>query len=162
MPHPPGTVPHPQTPDVESAHKNFAGNSFGATKNETKPVLYPGYPGTYPGYPPAGYPGYYPTSGTPYATSQRPDYTHPASNMRLPTQPNTSININFPMYLGPPYHSPYSYQHNPQRYPGQQPQNPPSSQYLPSGQPQPQIKPPGPQYGSSFNAGGLSSLPPYA
>lgn len=63
------------------------------------------------------------------------------------------------MYLGAPYHNPYQYQHNTQRYPGQQPANPSSSQYLPTNQPQ--AKPSGSQYGG-YNSGAQNSLPPYA
>lgn len=62
------------------------------------------------------------------------------------------------MYLGPPYHSPYQYQHNPQRYPGPQVSNSTSSQY-PQGTP-PQVKQLSTQY--SHGSNGLSSLPPYA
>lgn len=78
--------------------------------------------------------------------------------MRIPSQPNTSININFPMYL-PPYHTPYQYQSNPQRYPGQQPSTPPPGQYSTPGQPQ--MKPPSSQYGN-YTPNGLANLPPYA
>lgn len=78
--------------------------------------------------------------------------------MRIPPQPNTSININFPMYL-PPYHAPYQYQSNPQRYPGQQPSTSLPAQYNTPGQPP--MKPPSSQYGN-YNSNGLANLPPYA
>jgi len=82
--------------------------------------------------------------------------------MRVPTQPNTSININFPMYVGSPYHSPYQYQHAPQRYPGQpQNSNPLSEpmQYIPSNPTQ--SKQPGSQY-NAHNSNVQNNLPPYA
>lgn len=78
--------------------------------------------------------------------------------MRVPPQPNTSININFPMYL-PPYHTPYQYQSNPQRYPGQQTPNTHQAQYNTSGQSP--MKPPSSQYGN-FASNSLNNLPPYA
>ena len=59
------------------------------------------------------------------------------------------------MYMGSPYHSPYQYQGNPQRYTGQQPQG---SQY--PGQNQGQTKPAPGQYG--YGARDQGSLPPYA
>ncbi len=78
--------------------------------------------------------------------------------MRLSTQPNTSININFPMYLGHPYHSAYQYQHNPLRYPGQPISNNSATQYTQGYSAQTK------QLNSQYSAGNnsLSSLPPYA
>lgn len=124
--------------------------------------MYPSYPG-YPVYPPGNYPYYHaPGAVYPHSSTQRSDYPpHPSSNLRLPHQPNTSININFPMYLGPPYHNPYPYQPNP-RYPGQQAPNTSSqAQYFAQNVIKPQT-PPQQGYSPYGNAGGLSSLPPYA
>lgn len=120
--------------------------------------MYPPYP-PYPGYPPTTYPaGYYHPPGTPFPTNQRGEYPQGQSNMRIPPQPNTSININFPMYL-PPYHTPYQYQSNPQRYSGQQPSTAHQAQFPSTGQPQ--LKPSGSQYGN-YSTNGGSNLPPYA
>lgn len=153
-------MPPPQGPEMESALK---GQGLGTSKIDPKSTMYPGYSSGYPGYPPVGYPGYYPPPGLPYPSTQRPpEYSHPSSSMRLPSQPNppnTSISINFPMYMGPPYHSPYQYQPNPQRYPGQQPQSHTPSPYLPKNQNPP--KQSMPQYGG-YAAREQGSLPPYA
>lgn len=85
--------------------------------------------------------------------------------MRVPPPPNTSININFPMYMTPPSYHPYggysaNHQQQQQRYPP-----PPSSNqppYLTNSQNPyiaPSIAP------STYGVGvgnNSSSLPPYA
>ena len=125
-------------------------------------MVYPSYPGYPPGYgTTAGYPGYYPTPGTHYPPTQRPEYQVPSNpNMRT-AQPNTSININFPMYMGPPYHGNYPYQSNAPRYVPSQPNSTPlSGQYLaPTQNP---AKTPPSQFGGYGSTSASSSLPPYA
>lgn len=75
----------------------------------------------------------------------------------MPPPPNTSININFPMYVGSPYHGGYAYPppNNAQRYPSNQPTIPTQS----SGQCMHPVANT-PSYG--YSSSGLSSLPPYA
>lgn len=88
--------------------------------------------------------------------AQRPDYPHPPTNMRIPP-PNTSININFPMYVGPPYGG-YQYSSQTgQRYP---PSSQPNVNAPPGHYPvqSPQSSHPGANYNQNAN----SSLPPYA
>jgi hypothetical protein len=63
------------------------------------------------------------------------------------------------MYMEPPYHNPYQYQSNPQRYPGQQIQTHASSLYLPNNQNH--SKQPMSQH-SGYSAREQGSLPPYA
>lgn len=80
--------------------------------------------------------------------------------MRGPPQSNTSININFPMYLGHPYQGGYQYQPDPQRY-AQQPPRTTQGQYSPPSQPQ--TKPTQSQpYPPVYSTNALRDLPPYA
>lgn len=162
MPNPPGGIAPSQGSEMENGHKSLGGQALNPSKIDPKASMYPSYPSGYAGYPPVGYPGYYPPPGMPYSSTQRPEYSHQSPNIRLPNQPsppNTSISINFPMYLGSPYHGPYHYQPNPQRYPGQQPQGHTPSTYLPQNQKASKQTPS--QYGS-YGGREQGNLPPYA
>jgi hypothetical protein len=106
----PGSIPV-QSGSENQSGKNHSSNNYGS-KEDKKAIVYPPY-SSYP-YPNSTFQGYYPPPGNPYQPTQRSEYVpHPHSNLRMtpppPQPPNTSININFPMYVGPPYHGQYGY-----------------------------------------------------